>query len=96
MMALGIHGRGHPFSLIIEFTGIVYHGVFDAFPWLRMGFLEGGGLGDLLDGSLAFISSRTQFTREVQRPSPDRHPSEYMKNGQAISAGKATKEAYLP
>lgn len=45
MMALGIHGRGHPFSLIIEFTGIVYHGVFDAFPWSRMGFSRRRGAG---------------------------------------------------
>jgi predicted TIM-barrel fold metal-dependent hydrolase len=37
-----IHALGHPLSLIIAFTGMVYHGVFNQFPRLRMGFLEGG------------------------------------------------------
>ncbi|MBI2090536.1 MAG: amidohydrolase [Deltaproteobacteria bacterium] len=37
-----IHGMGHPLSLLIAFSGMVYHGVFDEFPRLRVGFLEGG------------------------------------------------------
>ena len=35
-----IHGLGHPFQLMIAFTGMVYHGVFDQFPTLRVGFME--------------------------------------------------------
>ena len=37
-----IAGLGHPFSLMIAFSGMVYHGVFDRFPNLRVAFLEGG------------------------------------------------------
>jgi len=33
---------GHPFSLMISFGGIIFHGILDRFPGLRIGFLEGG------------------------------------------------------
>jgi len=33
---------GHPFSLMISFGGIIFHGILDRFPKLRVGFLEGG------------------------------------------------------
>lgn len=37
-----VHALGHPFGLTIGFAGMVFNGVFDRFPNVRFGFLEGG------------------------------------------------------
>ena len=36
------HALGHPFSLMIQASAMVAHGVFERFPKLRVAFLEGG------------------------------------------------------
>lgn len=94
-----IHGLGHPLSLIIAFTGMVYHGVFDEFPRLRMGFLEGGAgwisfWMDRLDRSHSY-HIELDLRGKYKGPSPERHPSDYLKNGQ-IFIGCEGNEAGLP
>lgn len=37
-----VHALGHPFALMISCAGMVFNGVFDKFPNLRVAFLEGG------------------------------------------------------
>jgi hypothetical protein len=37
-----IHALGHPFGQMVAFAGIIFNGIFDKFPNLRIGFLEGG------------------------------------------------------
>ena len=37
-----VHALGHPFSLMISCASMVFNGVFDKFPNLRVAFLEGG------------------------------------------------------
>jgi predicted TIM-barrel fold metal-dependent hydrolase len=37
-----VHALGHPFSLMIQASAMLGHGVFDRFPRLRVAFLEGG------------------------------------------------------
>jgi hypothetical protein len=37
-----INGLGHPFGQMIAMSSFVFHGVFDAFPNLRIAFLEAG------------------------------------------------------
>lgn len=37
-----VHALGHPFGLLICLAGLVFNGVFDRFPGLRLAFLEGG------------------------------------------------------
>src|SRR5262249_20145394 len=36
------HALGHPMGMMINLTSMVFNGVFDRFPNLRVGFLEGG------------------------------------------------------
>ena len=36
------HAIGHPLAMMIALGGLVFNGVFDKFPKLRFGFLEGG------------------------------------------------------
>ena len=37
-----VHALGHPFGEMISFAGIVFNGIFDKFPNVRIGFLEAG------------------------------------------------------
>jgi hypothetical protein len=37
-----VHALGHPFGLIINFTGMLATNIFDRYPNVRFGFLEGG------------------------------------------------------
>lgn len=37
-----INGLGHPFGQMVAFAGIVFNGIFDKFPNLRIGFMEAG------------------------------------------------------
>jgi predicted TIM-barrel fold metal-dependent hydrolase len=37
-----VHGLGHPFGQMISFAGILMNGIYDRFPNIRIGFLEGG------------------------------------------------------
>ena len=37
-----VHGLGHPFGQMISFSGILLNGIYDRFPGIRVGFLEGG------------------------------------------------------
>ena len=78
-----IHGLGHPLSLIIAFTAMVYHGVFDQFPNLRMGFLEGGAgwctfWMDRMDRSHAYFAD-LNLLGKYQGPGMEQRPSDYVK-----------------
>lgn len=37
-----VRGLGHPFGIMIQAAAMLFHGVFDRFPNLRVAFLEGG------------------------------------------------------
>ena len=34
-----VHALGHPFGITISFAGILFNGIFDRYPGLRMAFL---------------------------------------------------------
>jgi uncharacterized protein len=38
----GVHAMGHPFGILINFGSIIFNGLFDKFPGLRVGFMEAG------------------------------------------------------
>jgi uncharacterized protein len=37
-----VHALGHPFGQMISFAGMVFNGIFDKFPNVKFGFMEGG------------------------------------------------------
>lgn len=37
-----VHGLGHSFGQMISFSGILMNGIYDRYPGIRIGFLEGG------------------------------------------------------
>ena len=91
-----IHALGHPLSLIIAFTGMVYHGVLDQFPNLRVGFLEGGAgwvtfWMDRLDRSHSY-HLELNLRGKYKGPSPDRCPSDYIKQGHVFVGCEGNEE----
>jgi predicted TIM-barrel fold metal-dependent hydrolase len=47
-MVAPVHAIGHPLSLLISLGGLLFNGVFERYPKLRMAFLEGGSAWTLL------------------------------------------------
>jgi predicted TIM-barrel fold metal-dependent hydrolase len=41
-MYVPVHALGHPWGLTVSFASIIYNGIFDRFPRVRIAFLEGG------------------------------------------------------
>jgi predicted TIM-barrel fold metal-dependent hydrolase len=79
------HALGHPFSLMIQASAMIAHGVFDRFPGLRVAFLEGGAswvpfMLDRLDRS--YHDGHKQLDREgnlIGGPLPGERASDYFK-----------------
>jgi len=69
---------GHPTSLVIELTSMMFGGVFDRFPTLRCSFMEGG------IAWLLFLRERMHEAYEqwaVQAPALRRDPDEHLTGG---------------
>jgi predicted TIM-barrel fold metal-dependent hydrolase len=63
-----VHALGHPFSLLVNLAGMLFNGVFDRFPRLRVAFLEGGAAWTLLAAerfSESFAALRPAATARV-------------------------------
>lgn len=92
-----IGGLGHPFTLMIQLSGLVFHGALDRFKKLRIGFLEGGAgwasfWMDRMDRSVEYHFQIGQDPK--LGPTPDRLPSSYLKGGR-IFIGCEGNEAGL-
>jgi predicted TIM-barrel fold metal-dependent hydrolase len=69
---------GHPSSLIVEMTSMMFGGVFDRFPTLRFSFMEGG------IAWVLFLRERMHEAYEqwkVQAPELKRDPDEHLSSG---------------
>ena len=81
-----VHALEHPFPLFINLTDIIFSGVFDAFPKLRIAFLEGGCswvpfMMDRLDYEYDSVFGSKARARLKKRP------SEYMRDGDNFWVG---------
>jgi len=79
-----IHGLGHPFSLMVAFTGMVYHGVFDEFPRLQVAFLEGSAgwatfWMDRMDRSHHYFG-HFNARGKYRGPGMEKQPGDYLKS----------------
>jgi uncharacterized protein len=80
------HALGHPFSLMIQASAMLAHGVFDRFPKLRVAFLEGGAtwvpfMMDRLDRSYHAGHVQLNVTGELLGgPKQGEKASEYFKS----------------
>ena len=89
-----VHTLEHPVPLFIQLTDIIFSGVFDAFPNLRIGFMEGGCswvpfMMDRLDyeyGSMLGVPVRSKIKKR---------PSDYIREGDNFWVGFECGEQYL-
>ncbi len=79
-----VHALGHPFGQLIAFAALLFNGVFDRWPGLRFGFLEGGAAWILLALERFDESYESHVPidgqRELLRLGPDGDVSDYVMN----------------
>jgi predicted TIM-barrel fold metal-dependent hydrolase len=101
-MYVPVHALGHPWGLTISCASIVYNGIFDRFPGVRIAFLEGGVAWLLLCLERFRSSHETHFQyippgefglREGERP--DEYIIEHIRAGR-FYVGCETEELTLP
>jgi uncharacterized protein len=101
-MYVPVHALGHPWGLAINCASIVYNGIFDRFPGIRIAFLEGGTAWLLLCLERFHSSHETHFQymppgqpgpREGERP--DRYIIKQIKEGRFF-VGCETEELTMP
>ena len=72
------HAIGHPLAMMISLGGLMFNGVFDKFPALRFGFLEGGV------AWLLFCIERFDSSHENFRPLSWRGDLLQLENGRSV------------
>ena len=101
-MYIPVHALGHPWGLTISCASIIYNGIFDRFPGVRIAFLEGGIAWLLLCLERFHSSHETHFQympadqygpREGERP--DRYMIKHIREGR-FYIGCETEELSLP
>ena len=101
-MYVPVHALGHPWGLTINCADIVYNGIFDRFPRVRIAFLEGGVAWLLLLLERLHASHETHFqyippdefgVREGEDPS--KYIKKQIKNGRCF-IGVETEELTMP
>jgi len=76
------HALGHPFGLLINFASIVFNGIFDKFPKVKIAFME-GGVAWFLMALERFTGSHSAFTtndprKELLQLKPKEKVSDYI------------------
>ena len=101
-MYVPVHALGHPWGLTINCASIVYNGIFDRFPGVRIAFLEGGVAWVLLLLERLHASHETHFqyippdefgVREGEEP--NQHIIKHIKAGRFF-IGCETEELTMP
>ncbi len=80
-MYVPVHALGHPWGLAVNCASIVYNGIFDQFPGIKIGFLEGGVAWLLLCLERFHSSHETHFQYlppGVPGLGEDRRPDRYI------------------
>ena len=86
-----VHTLEHPFAILIQFTNMVFEGLFERFPRLRVVFLEAGS------GWLPYMMDRMdeEFDKPHRRGAPalKKKPSEYIRSGQVWTTCEVEEKA---
>jgi predicted TIM-barrel fold metal-dependent hydrolase len=101
-MYVPVHALGHPWGLTISCADILYNGIFDRFPRLRIAFLEGGVAWLLLLLERLHASHETHFQyipAGEYGMREEEEPSNYIKNlinEDRFYLGVETEELTMP
>ena len=86
-----VHTLEHPFAILIQFTNMIFEGIFERFPKLRVAFLEAGS------GWLPYMMDRMDEEFEkpyrFQAPLLKKKPSEYIRSGQVWTTCEVEEKA---
>src|SRR3990172_66421 len=86
-----VHTLEHPFAILIQFTHMIFEGLFERFPRLRVAFLEAGS------GWLPYMMDRMDEEMgkpyRVQAPLLKQKPSELIRNGQIWTTCEVEEKA---
>lgn len=90
---LHVHTLEHPFAILIQFTHMVFEGLFERFPRLRVAFLEAGS------GWIPYMMDRMDEEFEkpygFQAPLLKKNPSEYIRSGQVWTTCEVEEKALV-
>jgi uncharacterized protein len=88
-----VHTLEHPFAILIQFTHMIYEGVFERFPKLRVAFLEAGS------GWLPYMMDRMDEEYEKPHksgaPALKKKPSDYIRSGQVWATCEVEERALI-
>ncbi len=88
-----VHTLEHPFAILIQFTHMIYEGVFEKFPKLRVAYLEAGS------GWLPYMMDRMDEEYEKPHkagaPALKKKPSEYIRSGQVWATCEVEERALI-
>jgi predicted TIM-barrel fold metal-dependent hydrolase len=86
-----VHTLEHPFAILTQFTHMVFEGLFERFPRLRVVFLEAGS------GWLPYMMDRMdeEFDKPHRRGAPllKKKPSDYIRSGQVWTTCEVEEKA---
>jgi len=101
-MYVPVHALGHPWGLTVNFADIIYNGILDRFPRLRIAWLEGGVAWLLLALERLHASHETHFQHIPQgvfgvreEEDPKKYIVQKIKEGR-IFIGCETEELTMP
>ncbi len=90
---LHVHTLEHPFAILIQFTHMVFEGLFERFPRLRVAFLEAGS------GWIPYMMDRMDEEFEkpyrFQAPLLKKKPSDYIRSGQVWTTCEVEEKALV-
>lgn len=77
---ISLHTLGHPFPILRQLTGVIFGGIPELFPKLRLGFLEAGC--GWIPYWMARMDEEWEKRGKVEAPLCKRRPSDYLTGGQ--------------
>jgi predicted TIM-barrel fold metal-dependent hydrolase len=86
-----VHTLSHPFAQMMQLTGMVFGGVPEKFPRLRIGYMESGcsWVGYWMDR----MDEEWEKRGEIEAPGCRRKPSEYIRGGQLYFHAEADEKS---
>lgn len=101
-MYVPVHALGHPWGLALNCANIVYNGIFERFPKVRIAFLEGGVAWFLMLLERLHCSHETHFQympKGIPGVREEQDPGEYIRSliaNDRLFLGIETEELTLP
>jgi len=88
---IAVHTLSHPFAQMMQLTGMVFEGVPEIYPRLRIGFMEAGC--SWVPFWMDRMDEEWEKRGEVEAPACKKRPSEYIRGGQLYFAAEGDEKS---